>query len=300
MSTARERYALFRRTQPRTPPLTRREVTARGLTFAVYLSPEVPGATPLVCVNGGLIYDHRLLWPAMAPLAAKRQVILYDQRGRGRSQAPPGLRAARIEHDGGDLGAIREALGLPRWDVLGHSWGGGVAMLGAAEDSAGVRRLVTVNAVGPTSDWLDRLHEDARERLRGAERDRLEAAWAARAERDLVMEQSEYAMAMYPAWFHDDELGRLFEPPAATSETGAVISARLRREGYDWRERLRALSAPTLVIHGERDLLPPTVARALVALLPNARLALVPDAGHMPFWEQPAMFFSLVDEFLLG
>lgn len=300
MSTARERYARFRRTQPRTPPLARREVVARGLTFATYASPPIEGATPLVCVNGGLVYDHRLLWPAMAPLAARRQVVLYDQRGRGRSQAPPGLRAARIEHDAGDLGAIREALGIPRWDVLGHSWGGGVAMLGTADDQEGVRRLVTVNAVGPTSAWLERLHHDALARLHGAERDRLAAAWTARAARDQVAEQSEYGAAMYPAWFHDAELGRLFEPPPATSETGAAVSARLRREGYDWRETLRALSVPTLVLHGERDLLPPTVARELADLLQDARLALVPDAGHMPFWEQPAMFFSLVDEFLLG
>ena len=44
--------------------------------------------------------------------------------------------------------------------------------------------------------------------------------------------------------------------PPRESETGAAVLARLRREGYDWRERVRALSTPTLVIHGEQDPLP--------------------------------------------
>lgn len=80
--------------------------------------------------------------------------------------------------------------------------------------------------------------------------------------------------------------------------TGAAVAARLRREGYDWRDRLRALSTPTLVIHGERDALPARVSKELSALLPNARLVLIPDAGHMPFWEAPARFFELVNSFL--
>jgi pimeloyl-ACP methyl ester carboxylesterase len=76
------------------------------------------------------------------------------------------------------------------------------------------------------------------------------------------------------------------------------VIARLRRDGYDWRATLADLSVPTLVMHGEDDLLPPAVARALAQLLPNARLALVPGAGHMPFWEAPETFFTLVEQFL--
>jgi proline iminopeptidase len=151
MSSPRDRFVAYRRSLPRPPRLERHTVQARGLAFAVFTTPVVQGIPPLVCVNGGLLYDHRLLWPALAPLAARRQLVFYDQRGRGATQVPPGPRAATIEHDAGDLGAIREALGLRRWDVLGHSWGGGIAMLGAERDQAGTRRLVLVDAVGATS-----------------------------------------------------------------------------------------------------------------------------------------------------
>ena len=135
---------------------------ARGLPFAVWRSPAVPGgAPPLLAINGGLIYGHDLLWPAFAPFAANRQVIFYDQRGRGETPAPPGVRSARIEHDVLDIPALRAALGVERWDLAGHSWGGGLALLAATEDPPGVRRVVTFDAVGPTSGWLDALHARA-------------------------------------------------------------------------------------------------------------------------------------------
>lgn len=298
MPSPTERLAAFRRLRGRPPRRDARTVRARGLDFAVWTTPEVAGAVPLVLVNGGLLFDHAALWPAFAPLADARQLVFYDQRGRGRSAPPPGLRAARIEHDAGDIGALREALGIERWDVLGHSWGGGIAMLGAAQDLGGTRRVVTVDAVAPTSWWLPRLHQIALERLAEPERSALAALDpAALAEPDMATHAA-YARAFSPAWFHERELAPLFTPPVSESVTGATIAARLRREGYDWRERLRALDRPTLVIHGEHDALPIQAAHELVDLLPQARLAVVPLAGHMPFWERPETFFPLVESFL--
>jgi len=293
------RLAAYRRARGRPPRRERRTVRARGLDFAVWTTPAVPGVPPLACVNGGLLFDHASLWPSFAPLAATRQLVFYDQRGRGASQAPPGARAARIEHDAGDLPALREALGLDAWDLLGHSWGGGIAMLAAAQD-AGVRRLVLVDAVGPTSWWLPTLHAAALARLPDPQRAALAALDPAALLDPDPATHAAYARAFAPAWFADVSLAPLFTPPVAESATGAAVVARLRREGYDWRDRLRAVRAPTLVVHGERDALPVAVAHELAALLPAARLALVPDAGHMPFWERPESFFPLVEEFLHG
>jgi pimeloyl-ACP methyl ester carboxylesterase len=169
-------------------------------------------------------------------------------------------------------------------------------------DPDAVRRLVLVDAVGPTGWWLPRLVPDAVARLeaRGDER-------AAEELRPFLSEDlgrpdpalhARYARALYPAWFADPELARLLSPPHAESATGAAVVARLRTEGYDWREAVRALRVPTLVIHGDEDLLPVDVAREIGAEAPQAQVALVPGAGHMPFWESPAHFFELVEHFL--
>ena len=270
----------------------------RGLEFAVYFSPEVPGSTPLVCVNGGLLFDHNLLWPALAPLAERRQLILYDQRGRGDSQVPPAAHAARIEHDAGDLPALRDAIGLAQWDVFGHSWGGGLAMLATERDRTGVRRLVLVDSVGPVGNWQNNLLRDALSRLAPGDRAILE-----RIDQQALLApepgiHSAYSRAMYAAWFADSSLATMFSPPRSDSRTGAAVAARLRGEGYDWTGLLRAVSVPTLVIHGDRDLLPVSVAREIVATLANARLEIIPEAGHMPFWESPELFFTLIESFL--
>jgi proline iminopeptidase len=288
----------FRRSQGRVPPLHRMTVRARGLDFAVWTSAPAEGTVPLLMVNGGLIHDHGLLWPALFPLAAGRQVILYDQRGRGGSQAPADPSAARIDDDAADVGALRRALGIRQWDVLGHSWGGGIAMLGVAGDLAGTRRLVTVDAVGPTDAWMAPLHVEALARVDGDDRATLERLGGAGLHDPDPAVHAEHNRAMNRAWFADQSLPASFPTPAALSATGSAVAARLRRDGYDWRSTLRALSTPTLVLHGERDALPSSVAFELAELLPRASVVLLPDAGHMPFWEAPQRFFGLVGDFL--
>ncbi len=297
--SARDRFVAYRRSLPHAPRLHHHRVKARGLEFAVFTSPAVAGATPLVCVNGGLLFGHKLLWPALSPLAEKRQLIFYDQRGRGESTPPPGPQAARIEHDAGDLVALRQAMGFRTWNVLGHSWGGGIAVLGVERDQGGVGRLVLVNSVGPASEsWLPHLHNAALDRLPSAARAVLQRLDPASLVEPNPAIHSAYTRAIYPAWFADPELAQLFAPPRSESRTGASVAARLRRDGYDWSSLVRAVHTKVLVIHGERDLLPPRVARELVALLPESRLSLIPEAGHMPFWEGPEHFFGVVDSFL--
>lgn len=203
-----------------------------------------------------------------------------------------------MEHDAADLPAIREAIGLSRWDVLGHSWGGGLAMLATERDQAAVRRLVLVDSVGPVGNWQANLLRDALPRLSPGDRAVLE-----RIDQQALLApdpgvHSAYSRAMYSAWFADTSLAEMFSPPRSESQAGAAVASRLRGEGYDWSALLRAVSVPTLVIHGDRDLLPVSVAREIVATLGNARLEIIPDAGHMPFWESPELFFSLTESFL--
>ena len=295
---ARARFLAFRRKQKKAPPLSHETVRARGLEFAVYKSPAVQGQLPLLCINGGLHFGHDVLWPALAPLSANRQLIFFDQRGRGRSQQPPGARTARIEHDAGDVPAIREALEIERWNVLGHSWGGGIAMLATAADQHAVNRLVLVDAVGPTSDWLSRLHSTAVDRLKGEKREALERLDPRALHQDDIEAHAAYTSALYPAWFADLEFGAIFSSPKANSSTGAAVAARLRREGYDWTDPVSSIRVLTTIIHGDHDLLEVSVAESINRLIPGSVMKIIGHAGHMPFWESPEEFFSSVESFL--
>jgi proline iminopeptidase len=170
-------------------------------------------------------------------------------------------------------------------------------MLAAAEDHSAIRRLVLVDPVWPTSAWMPVLRHAVLERLHGAQRDAVaEIPESALASPDPEL-HSRYSRAVYPAWFADFEMASHFTPPEATSVTGAAVLARLRRHGYDWTEKLRSLSAPTLVIHGDLDPLPLADSPVKSYILRDAQIIVLPS-GHMPFWEAPTRFFPLIESFL--
>lgn len=294
-------FAAFRRTLPPPMPLSRTQRFARGLTFALYHTPPVPGATPLVCTNGGLLYDHRLLWPTLSPLAVRRQLWFWDQRGRGRTPAPPGLRAARFTHDIADLAAllaiIAKESGTPV-DTFGHSWGAGMTLAASAQAPASVRRVALANCVGPRGTWRPTLLDGARHRLDAARRAAFDEALA-RLEYDPGIDaHSQYSRALYPAWFADGTFAEIFQPPVATSDTGAVIATHLYRDGYDLSEGIRDFDRPVLLLHGADDILPMDEAHAMASLVRQPQVVVVPSCGHLPFWEQPQAFFTTVDAFL--
>ena len=171
-------------------------------------------------------------------------------------------------------------------------------MLATERDRAAVRRLVLVDSVGPVGNWQENLLRDALPRLSPGDRAVLEHIDQQALLAPDPGVHSAYSRAMYAAWFADTSLAAMFSPPRSDSQTGAAVASQLRGEGYDWQALLRAVSVPTLVIHGERDLLPVSVAHEIVTTLGNARLEVIPNAGHMPFWESPELFFTLIESFL--
>ena len=171
-------------------------------------------------------------------------------------------------------------------------------MLAAAQDTQAVNRLVLVDAVGPTSEWLARLHSSALARLTGEKREALAQLDPASLSVDDIDAHAAYTAALYPAWFADRDFAAIFSSPRADSPTGAAVAAQLRREGYDWTPKIAAIEAPTLIVHGDQDLLGVDVAESLHTLMRNSTLAIIAHAGHMPFWEEPEEFFGKVETFL--
>jgi proline iminopeptidase len=96
----------------------------------------------------------------------------------------------------------------------------------------------------------------------------------------------------------DDDMPARFVLPKRLNPTGSAVLARLRAQHYDWRQELGNILLPVLVIHGELDPLPVETSRQIASTIPAAKHAVIPDAGHMPFWEAPDVFFPTVQQFL--
>ena len=70
------RFRDFGKSLGKTPRLHQSSIELSGIQFAVFSTHEPENGTfPIVCVNGGLIFEHKLLWPALSALAARRRVI---------------------------------------------------------------------------------------------------------------------------------------------------------------------------------------------------------------------------------
>ncbi|MDQ2909468.1 MAG: alpha/beta fold hydrolase, partial [Actinomycetota bacterium] len=116
------------------------------------------GAIPLLCLHGGPGANWLHLKPYEA-LAGERLVVFYDQLGSGNSAVSephdPALWTPELYVE--EVDAVREALGLERVHVLGHSWGGMLGMQYATGRPAGLVSLIVESSPASVPDWMPEL-----------------------------------------------------------------------------------------------------------------------------------------------
>jgi proline iminopeptidase len=248
----------------------------------------------------------------MEPLADRWNLILYDQRGAGRSEIVTDPKRLTAADHVRDLEAVRRHFGLERMRLIGLSWGAGLATLYATEHPERVERLLLVSPMPPARTPFMQERTHAIERLVGS-------AGASRSNeiRKLLPGASDpEALALCLEWFGISSRPYLLRPEAFTSERSkrmcdappaslrnrfVVVSAVVESLGdWDFRPGLARLRMPALVVEGERTNVPLDATRAWAAALPEARLLLVPDAGHVHFIERPEAFFPAAEQFLAG
>lgn len=269
----------------------------RGNELIVFLH----GGPGLNIGNGG--YD-------MEPLAQKRTLLMYDQRGGGRSEIITDAKLLTAEYHVRDLEALRQHFKIERMTLVGLSWGAGLAVLYAKEHPERVERLLLVSPISPAktpffeermkkvnaligSAGVSRMNE-IRQRLPQAGDDEAIA---------LCREWFGLSSPPYfvkPEAFTRERSNRICDaPPASLRNRFVVVSATLGSLGdWDFRPQLAQLQMPALVVEGAKTNVPLDATREWAATMPNARLLLIPEAGHVHFIEQPAAFFRAAEQFL--
>jgi 3-oxoadipate enol-lactonase len=219
----------------------------------------------------GLGASSRLWFRLLPWLTRKHRVIVFDNRGTGRSAPVRGRLSMRALAD--DAVTVLDAAGVERAHVVGASMGGMVAQHVALEHAERVRSLVLACTApgGRTGAPPWRLLASAAARpLLGTRRSFPLVApslYAARTLRD-----------------HPDRVSEDLDRRMADSTSPLTLYAQLGAIArHDTRARLAELAeVPTLVVHGLEDrLVPPVRGRELAQLIPGAHLELIPDCGHL-------------------
>ena len=254
---------------------------------------------PIVVLHGGPDFDHFYLLPELDRLADRFRLVYYDQRGRGRSSpgVEPGEVTLASELD--DVDSVRRHFGFDRVALLGHSWGGVLAMEYATRNPHHVSHLILVNT-GPASADDFQVFRDHLLRIRPAgdvERMQAIAAGAPYQAGDLEAEAEFYRLHFLPTLQQPERLEQLVGRLRANFTAESVLKARAieqrlydetwRSDGYDLLPKLRAVQIPTLVLHGEGDFVPVALAAHIAEAVPRARLTVLPECGHFAYLEEP-------------
>jgi 3-oxoadipate enol-lactonase len=248
---------------------------------------DVSGSGPPVLLLHAGIGDRRM-WDAQVPAFAEHfTVIRFDARGFGETRKPDAAFAPYADAIG-----LLDHLEISRAHVVGVSMGSQTAIEAAIAAPERVSALVAVAArtgtpVSPAlrAGWerVDELYEAGD--IAGAVEYELRM-WVDGPDRQpeaVNPEVRERVRDMNAALFTRDDVDGEevpLDPPAA--------------------ERLAEISAPTLIVYGDKDVMDVRQAAApLAAAIPGARLAVIPDAAHLPQMERPEVFNEIVLEFLI-
>jgi proline iminopeptidase len=262
-------------------------------------------ALPIVAINGGPGLSHAYmmqndLWER---IGRNRFVVLYDQRGTGTSKrlqagSPQTGFSQSMDSQVADLDAVRQALGLTKFALLGDSYGGLVAMAYAAAHPEHVAKLILSDSPGPS--WQSIVHllpdvfPDIQEQSAQEEK-KLGSETEAAARASL---HNHFRMIFYSPEKRDAYMSRMgdlgFEP--AVSQAVAKATADL-----DLTPKLAGFQFPTLVINGRYDMnVAPLTAWRLAHAIPGAKVVFFEHSGHLPSYEEPEKYIEVLEGFLNG
>jgi len=263
---------------------------------------RVGSGDPIVVVHGGPVLEHGYLLPHLLPLARSHELIFYDQRLSGRSAGTVDSSTVRLSTFVEDLEALRVSLGLGRIVLMGHSWGGLLAMEYAVRYGEHVRALVLLDPMPPSAVLWQR--EESILATRVTPRDSADLAALRATEAFARREPAAVERALrisFRSQFHDpnriDAL-RLYVPADYAERSRLFGFLMVDLLSFDLLDSLSAVTVPTLIVYGADEPAADLSGTALVEHLPRARLVTVEGAGHFPFIERPEAFLSTVETFL--
>ncbi|MFZ0534302.1 MAG: alpha/beta hydrolase [Anaerolineales bacterium] len=273
------------------------KMSVRGISLNVKVMGK---GYPLVLMHGGPGADlHTLM--SFRKCADKFTLVFYDHRCNGRSTGAE-VTSMTMENLTADADALRQALGFEKWAVLGHSFGGNVALEYALRYPQNLSHLLLMDT-GAANSWAQ---EKAPQELakRGFDPEIVDLT------RRYFNGQIE-PKEMFPSLM---KLSKAYNPYTNLSQLLQMLfwglQTKLQPEtfvyseshflkGWTVMDRLGEIKVPTLVMAGREDFIyPPEHQEELAAAIPNARLVIIDRAGHNPHDEQPAETLKAVREFL--
>ena len=266
-----------------------RMMTSDGIGLAVEVTGSGPGLF-LVHGFGGAKEDFA---DHVATLALDHTVVVFDHRGHGASDKPTDRDAYSIQRLATDNLEVADALELERFRLLGHSMGGMVGRQVPLREPSRIEALIMMDTTaGPIPGFDPALIEAAADvgftRGKAALKELLDMV--------PVLESPAYLRTL------EDRPGYREFTDRKWADLSEIMWGAMAIELANQPDDLAALAAtvrvPTLVLVGVQDDAMLAPSHAMADAIESAQLAVVPDAGHSPQFENPAAWIEVVTRFL--
>jgi proline-specific peptidase len=251
---------------------------------------RVKGKIPILAIHGRPV-SHEALEPLIKIAESDRPVIFYDQLGCGRSERPDDPSMWTIGHFVEEVDAIRNYLNLERVHLLGHSWGGVVAMEYALGSPDGLSSLILA------STYCDRA-------LLNADYDRLRDELPAEV-RDTLHQHEAAGTTDDPAYIEADNYFAKRHVCRVESWPEYLIrsedhppAGEVNMEGWSVRGRLNEIHTPTLITCGRYDFCTPAKAEIIHEGIHGSEFVVFEASSHYAHIEESDRYLAVLNEFL--
>jgi proline iminopeptidase len=271
------------------------DVEGKGL---VPDGPKLVQRPTLFVLHGGPGCEHSYFKPWMSPLAEDMQLIYLDHRGNGRSERTA-LETYTIEQMADDLEGLRKHLGLDDVMILGHSFGGMVAQKYALKYPDAISKLVLA-ATAPSLAFWDEAQDAAKVTATDEQLAILNNLFEGKI--NSQEEHDAWWRVCMPLYFYKPDLPVIEEELDRMIGAYEVTNYMMKNDlaTFDYRDQLAGITAPTLVLAGRHDWVTPVSQNeAISSRIPNARLVVMEDSGHMGFAEEPEAYIKHLRDFLV-
>lgn len=247
---------------------------------------------PCLVMHGGLGLDHTYLHPNLDPLGDMMQLVYYDHRGNGRS-GRPAKDTMTHEQFAADAEALAKHLGFEKVAVLGHSYGGYIALEFALRNSDMLSHLILFDTA-PASNYMQEVMDNA-VRM-GATEEMIQSLQADVTSNEEMRQQLLMIAPLYFKTYVPEIANRLLES-VIVNVSGHAAEGEL--ENYNVTPRLGEIQIPTLILVGRYDFVcPPSQAQILHEGIPNSELIIFENSGHFAYVEESDAFFKSIREWI--
>jgi len=292
----------------RSPELVKDSVNSGE--FSIYY--ELMGeGEPLYIFTGEPGLTPRYMNNLRSELAKNNQTVLIYQRGTGNSVGPVNEETIQIDRFCEDIRAVKEKLAHDRIRMLGHGWGGMLAMQYMTSFPGDISKTVLVASSGYNLDFRKFFTSNTWSNLSESDQ-RVITALFSFAERrgSQVSDSLRFALDQLTADAQNIIVkGRLFDKSHASQiqltvddrnlQILTLILKSLQRMNWDLEDELRSLEdTQTLIVQGRQDPVDLETALKTRDAIPASQLKIIEECGHFPWIEQPEEFYSIVNDFM--